>query len=357
MNVTRTNTLNLSIYESMASGFCRSHAAAAPAVVIKLATCPWLATPAAIRQSRHCLDSLPRCGSLPAPEMEHCGAPAGKGLTKDPEGFPKGSIRTAGGYTVVPQPNQFRVYGPGQKFSENPLTQVWGDPHVYEKDGGKWDFTKSSDFRLPDGTLIYAKTTSETGASVTKNLTIVNGNDRVQALGLDTAQVKVGDVSGDGYDWRSEHVAENRSRDTYVLGGSSKDVRWYKSNNGRIAGEVTGSQMKDNAYSQTVDGTKPYFVAPELRPAVGSDAWGNGLRAQLGEQVGRWAPEETREGLTRFLSNDPGVSDRMPFPGWFGGTGHTFPSLGSVWSAVQALAHEILAHHAMRGGLSHQLSV
>ena len=42
-------------------------------------------------------------GQIPKPQVSEAGTPAGKGLKKDPTGWPKGTIETAGGYRIVPE--------------------------------------------------------------------------------------------------------------------------------------------------------------------------------------------------------------------------------------------------------------
>ena len=106
---------------------------------------------------------------MPLPNIQFSGAPAGQGLNKNPGGgWPENSIQTAGGYTIVPEGNaSWKIFDKGAKPGDAAMTHVWGDPHVNEKDGTRWDFTKDSNFRLPDGTTIAVHTSSETGQSVT----------------------------------------------------------------------------------------------------------------------------------------------------------------------------------------------
>lgn len=260
------------------------------------------------------LNTAPRTGCIPKPDLSHCGAPAGKGLSKDPEGFPKGSIRTAGGYTVVPEGKDaaWSIFAPGQKATDKPHTRVWGDPHVDEKDGTRWDFTKNSDFVLPDGTRINAQTTSETGYSVTKGLTISNGADKVQVDGISNNKPSVGNITQDGYQWRAKHMASNPGRDTFRLGGDNKDVSWFKENNGVIGGKITGAYMDKakNRYEQKLDNGKKYWVSPELRAPLGSNAWGNQLRGQITDMGGNMLAGHPKlaEMFGGFMAADHGMA-------------------------------------------------
>lgn len=238
------------------------------------------------------MDALARGGCIPAPTMDQSAAPAGRGLQANPEGFPQGSIRTAGGYTIVPEGKDaaWSIFAPNQKMGEKPQTRVWGDPHVDEKDGTRWDFTKSSNFRLPDGTMIDVKTTSETGQSVTAGLNIVNGADRASISGINENKPSLAPMTRDGYEYRARLNAENPNRDTFVLGGNNSEVSWFRERAGKMDGLITGTKANfdgKGSYDQVVDANKSYVVDPSMRPPVGSAAWGNMLRNELTDAVSR----------------------------------------------------------------------
>ena len=243
---------------------------------------------------------------IPKPQVEEAGTPAGKGLSKNPEGWPKGTVRTAGGYHVVPEgrSSAWRIYGPDQKHGEKANTRIWGDPHVDEKDGTRWDFTKNSDFLLPDGTRINCQTTSETGKSVSKGLTISNGMDRVNITGINTNNPKTGDITKDGYEWRAKHIQGNPTRDTFRLGGDSKKIHWFK--DGKSGADlITGARYKDNMYQQKVDPSKKYWVSPEMRPVVGSNAWGNQIRNQTTDVLGHLSQSQQEAQINgQFMALD-----------------------------------------------------
>jgi hypothetical protein len=200
--------------------------------------------------------SAPSCcgGCIPAPQTQ----PQGGLQVGAVDGFPANSIRTAGGYTIVPEGKDaaWKIYSPGQQACEEPTTRVWGDPHVNEKDGTRWDFTKDSNFTLPDGTLIRCDTTAETGHSLTQGLTIVSGNDRVQVNGVNTGNPQV-TASKDASEWFSQNAETLAQGNTFALQHDGKDVSWFRSTNGKLDGLVTGS--RDNvdgkgSYDQVIDG-------------------------------------------------------------------------------------------------------
>lgn len=239
---------------------------------------------------------LPHCASVPSPSIGMSGPPAGQGLRQNPDG----SVTTAGGYTIKAEGKDaaWNITGPDGKE----LTRVWGDPHVSESDGTKWDFTKSSDFVLPDGTRIAAKTNydpaQKNGQSVTTGLDITNGADRASITGIEggSPQTK---MSNDGFEWRATHVASDPNRDSFHLGGSGADnVNWTRERNGQIDGIVQHSANHDykvsagdhQIYDQQVDagavGRATGALAP---PEPWTRAGGNMLRNQLNDaQAKAW---------------------------------------------------------------------
>jgi hypothetical protein len=297
------------------------------------------------------------CGCIPQPQVNLSGPPAGKGLQKNPAGWPEGSVRTAGGYTIVPEGKQaaWSVYGPDQKPGDKPNTRVWGDPHVKEKDGTKWDFTKSSDFVLPDGTRIAAQTTSETGHSVTKGLNITNGADRVSIDGIDKNRPTTSAVMKDGYQWRSQHMASNPGRDTFRLGGDANNVKWFKDGAGLITGASYNRRTKQ--YEQKTCANQQYWVAPEMRPPVGSAAWGNMLRNQTTDQMAQFMDPFSAQMFGHFMQNDhigaqvqTALRDLAPY-GAFGGLYGLFNGWGQASNALQNLGDAMLSRHALNAQL------
>lgn len=232
---------------------------------------------------------VPACGALPPPNVSHSSAPAGRGLATGEPGWPSGTVTTAGGYRIVPEGKDaaWSIYAPGQKHGEKAHTRIWGDPHVDEKDGTRWDFTKNSDFVLPDGTRINAETTSETGQSVSKALNITNGADRVRIDGIANNRPVTGAITQDGYEWRAAHLSSNPNRDSFHLGGDQNNVHWTRERNGQIDGVITGAfyDKGQNAYEQKIDPTLRASVDPSLRPDpfTNPTAWGNMIRGEAND--------------------------------------------------------------------------
>lgn len=183
----------------------------------------------------------------PPPNQNLSCAPQGQGLTKNADG----SVTTAGGYKIQPEgkDSAFKIFGPDGKE----LTRVWGDPHVQEGDGTKWDFTKDSNFVLPDGTRIGLDTTSQTGKSVTQALDIANGNDRVQISGINSKTPTTGEITRDGLSgWQA---ANGAGRDTFSLRHDASGQDWVKYDpTGKLGGVVTGAKYENNEYQQITSG-------------------------------------------------------------------------------------------------------
>jgi hypothetical protein len=138
---------------------------------------------------------LPPVCCLPPPAIDLSGAPAGRGLETNPQGWPANTVATAGGYHIVGDGNtKWRIFEPGQNVNDEAASTTSGDPHVHDHGGVNWDFSKSSDFVLGDGTRIFARTSAETGQSITVALDIVNGADHVTMSDIDKA-TKMGGVA------------------------------------------------------------------------------------------------------------------------------------------------------------------
>ncbi len=364
MNAIGSTHVVLEQFGTQVEGFCNAHSSQAMQALEQLSCLSWMDPSICVGGAPH-FHHAPACGAIPYPSIEQSGAPAGKGLSKDPTGWPKGSIKTAGGYTVVPEKgnNAWSIYAPGQKSGDKAHTRIWGDPHVDEKDGTRWDFTKNSNFRLPDGTLISARTTSQKGQSVTKGLTITNGADRVDVTGIDKNQPKVGPIKNDGYEWRSQHVGNSPNRDTFVLGGTKDNVQWFKEKGGQVEGLITGSkQDRQGSYQQVLNRGKNYFVDPRLRPPLGSRAWGNQFRSAVTDSIAQMGlPSPVRDMLTSFVSLDhaqtafmDSLSQMWP-NGCFGGLSHSPGGLEGAFGAIGRLGDELLTFAQMDAALKMSL--
>lgn len=157
------------------------------------------------------------CRTISPPLREDRCHPAGS-LKVDQE---SGVITTPGGYKIE-QIGQYEWKITGQ---DGKWTRVWGDPHVQESDRSgqatAWDFKRDSTFVLPDGTRINVTTKPFNEMTVTSQLEVINGNDRVLVTDIDKGKGKVGAVTHDG----REHDANRCGRDVFIMGCETDD--WY----------------------------------------------------------------------------------------------------------------------------------
>jgi Domain of Unknown Function (DUF1521) len=163
-----------------------------------------------------------------------------------------GKIHTPGGYTIEADGNTaWKITGPDGK-----CTTVSGDPHVHESDGGKWDFKRDSSFVLPDGTKINVRTTpAGNGMTVTSGLEVVNGNNRVEIGGVNTAHPHTGQVQHTGQQW------DTKGWDQFVMGSETDDWAF----GGR---EIVGSE-KGGEVLKVGDPLAPGHYTPNPAPAPG----------------------------------------------------------------------------------------
>ncbi len=166
--------------------------------------------------------NIPSCGCTSPPNFTESSHPSGSLKTDG------NVVTTPGGYQIEPLSKfEWKITGPDGK-----TTRVWGDPHVAEGDGGKWDFKRNSTFVLGDGTRINVTTAPWKNGkmTVTSQLEIISGNDRVMVTDIDKGRGKIGQVTQDGY----QHVNSFGGNDVFVMGRESDD--W--SHQGR---EIIGS--------------------------------------------------------------------------------------------------------------------
>ncbi|HEX8455950.1 MAG TPA: DUF1521 domain-containing protein [Pyrinomonadaceae bacterium] len=165
--------------------------------------------------------ALCQCAPVAPPAVEDSCHPAGS-LRAEGD-----TVTTPGGYKIeMLSQYEWKITGPDGKE-----TRVWGDPHVAEGDGGKWDFKRDSTFVLGDGTRINVSTVPYGDMTVTGSLEIISGNDCVLVSDIDQGKGKIGTVTQDGYA-RANSFGDN---DVFVMGRETDD--W--SFEGR---EITGSE-------------------------------------------------------------------------------------------------------------------
>ncbi|HEX8823335.1 MAG TPA: DUF1521 domain-containing protein [Archangium sp.] len=187
----------------------------------------------------------------PAPTPTDSSHPSGS-LKTDANGV----ITTPGGYKIEATSQfEWKVTGPDGKS-----TRVWGDPHVDEGDGGKWDFKRDSTFVLGDGTRINCATAPYgNGMTVSKELEIISGNDRVKVTDIDKGKGKTGAVTQDGF----QHVNSFGGKDVFVMGKETDD---WSFTGKEVVGSNNGGESfqlgKELAAGAPAPGTNPTSAKP-----------------------------------------------------------------------------------------------
>ncbi len=134
------------------------------------------------------------------------------------------SIQTDDNYTV-------RFSGKSEEWvitaPDGTATRIWGDPHVKESDGTRWDFTKQSTFNFGNNRITVETIPAEHNKSVTysQRVSIYNGTNRITVTDIDKNSPKIEGWSFDA----KVHDAALANGDTYTLKNlSDKSFSWVK---------------------------------------------------------------------------------------------------------------------------------
>ncbi len=131
-------------------------------------------------------------------------------------------VKTADGYTVefTGADMAWTITSPDGKS-----TRIWGDPHVSESDGTNWDFTKQSTFYFGDNKItVEVAPWGSNGATVTKTVSIYNGEDRVTMTDLDQNKPRLV-----AWDWHADKADKNLADgDVYRLKLTPTGLEWVK---------------------------------------------------------------------------------------------------------------------------------
>ena len=186
--------------------------------------------------------------------------PRNAGLKVDKD---SGKITTPGGYTIEPMGQfEWKVTGPDKKE-----TRVWGDPHVEESDGGKWDFKKDTEFVLGDGTRIDVSCKPYgNGATVTGQLDIINGDSHVSVTDIDKGKGKTGEVKTDGDAALFAFGSKDGGVNHVTMGKSTAE--WNFEGREIIGSEKQGETLKTKTETNPVTPDYQTAFKPETKPTT-----------------------------------------------------------------------------------------
>ena len=104
-------------------------------------------------------------------------------------------------------------------------TYIWGDPHVNESDGTKWNFKERSTFVFGNNKITVQTTPWTNGETLTKSVTIYNGDSRFSITDLDKNAPRITDYNLDG----KTHDARYSDGTSYQLKTETKKkFSWLK---------------------------------------------------------------------------------------------------------------------------------
>ncbi|MCB0343878.1 MAG: DUF1521 domain-containing protein [Bdellovibrionales bacterium] len=131
-------------------------------------------------------------------------------------------VKTEDGFTVkfLGKHQALTITGPDGK-----TTKIWGDPHVTESDGDRWEFKKQTTFKFGNN-KITIQTSKKPGYELTfsDTVTIYNGSDRftITDLEVDKPRLVGWKLDGESHD---EHLSDG---DVYVLEREAAEERWVR---------------------------------------------------------------------------------------------------------------------------------
>ena len=128
----------------------------------------------------------------PAPGTSTEVLKAMQAITDDSGGI---TVRTPDGYVVKAEGKEqaWSITGPDGK-----TTRIWGDPHVLESDGDRWDFKERGSFMFGANKITAETVPAGNGQTVSYRLTVYSGNERVTVGGINTNKPVIVAVGQDG---------------------------------------------------------------------------------------------------------------------------------------------------------------
>jgi hypothetical protein len=137
------------------------------------------------------------------------------------------SVRTIDGYIIRTEGRDqaWTITGPDGK-----TTRIWGDPHVQESDGDKWDFLTRSTFRFGVNKATVEVVPAGNGTTFSSRVTIYTGDERVTIDGIDKNKPEIVTVSRDGKQ-HDDGLADGIS---FTRGLDARGETWTSNMNNKV---------------------------------------------------------------------------------------------------------------------------
>ena len=129
------------------------------------------------------------------------------------------TVRTLDGFIVKAEPKNhaWSITDP-----EGKTTRIYGDPHVKESDGDKWDFKRRGTFVFGKNKITVETTPLSNGATITRQITMYSGKERVTIGGIDKNLPTIVALAEDG----KQHDDALSDGTIYRRGGTAKGENW-----------------------------------------------------------------------------------------------------------------------------------
>ncbi len=162
--------------------------------------------------------------SLASPATSSPTAKAGLQALTDEKGVI--TVRTPDGFQLKAEGRDqaWQIIGP-----EGRVTRIWGDPHVTESDGGKWDFKDQSSFVFGANKVTVETTPAGNGQTLSRRITLYHGSERVTIAGIDTNKPFLVGLAQDG----KQHDDSLNDGTTYRRGLGKKGEAWSMKSGGK----------------------------------------------------------------------------------------------------------------------------
>lgn len=137
------------------------------------------------------------------------------------------TVRTLDGYTVRAEGRDqaWTITGPDGK-----ATRIWGDPHVSESDGDKWDFVNRSTFMFGKNKVTVEVVPAGNGQTFSSRITVYSDHERVTIDGIEKDKPSIVAASADGL----QHDASLADGEIYKRIMTPTGEAWVSASTGKV---------------------------------------------------------------------------------------------------------------------------
>ena len=136
------------------------------------------------------------------------------------------TVRTSDGYVVRAEGREaaWTIAAPDGK-----TTRIFGDPHVLENDGDRWDFKQRGTFAFGANKVTVETVPIANGTTVSSRITLYSNGERVTIGGIDKNKPTILALAGDG----RQHDDALSDGDIYSRDTTKTGESWWLVHNGK----------------------------------------------------------------------------------------------------------------------------